>query len=323
MTTVLKQDNDLTGEAFMAALIASLEPKFSNAFEELVRSLKLTFTLNQIEEIITAGNVNDLLDINPQLLNQFGNEFADAIRIAGVAAGIEITANTPPSIVVSFDQTNERAVQAMQQSKLNAITGFTQAQREATQEALAYGIQNGLNPKEQARMIRNSIGLTANQVRAVNNYRDLLIANSREVFNRKLRDRRFDRSIERAISTETALTTEQIDRMVERYTERYIKYRSEVIARTESLRSAHQGTEEMYFQAFQDGTLNAEDLVQTWVTASDERVRTSHSPMNNQKADIGEDFVSGQGARLRYPGDPSAPAQETVQCRCVKTVKFK
>jgi uncharacterized protein with gpF-like domain len=105
--------------------------------------------------------------------------------------------------------------------------------------------------------------------------------------------------------------------MVKRYAERMVKYRAEVIARTEALRSVHQGTEEMYRQAIANGDLTAEALSREWNTAKDERVRESHAPMNGQVQPFGQPFISGAGNSLNYPGDPEAPAEEVIQCRCV------
>lgn len=50
-----------------------------------------------------------------------------------------------------------------------------------------------------------------------------------------------------------------------------------------------------------------------WVTAADERVRTSHRQLNGVTALIGETFVNG----CRFPCDPYGPAKEIINCRCV------
>ena len=75
--------------------------------------------------------------------------------------------------------------------------------------------------------------------------------------------------------------------------------------------------EVMYQQAIDDGTLQSTQIVRTWITAKDERVRSSHAVLNGQRRNYGEPW-----GVLRYPGDPSAPAAETVQCRCVLTTRF-
>ena len=78
----------------------------------------------------------------------------------------------------------------------------------------------------------------------------------------------------------------------------------------------------MYQQAFDAGELDPTQIVTTWHTASDERVRGSHRSMNNQKRPPGEPFISGRGSRLRFPGDFNAPAREVIHCRCVVSTRI-
>ena len=75
--------------------------------------------------------------------------------------------------------------------------------------------------------------------------------------------------------------------------------------------------EEMWQQAIDAGVVDAADVVGVWWTATDERVRPSHSFMHQQERPFGEPFVSGNGNNLRFPGDPAAPASDTINCRCV------
>jgi hypothetical protein len=95
-----------------------------------------------------------------------------------------------------------------------------------------------------------------------------------------------------------------------------LQYRSQTIARSEALRAIHVGQDAEYRQAIADGHLRADQLEQEWNTAADERVRHSHRAMNGQKRPFGEAFVSGLGNLLLYPGDPSAPAEDVIDCRC-------
>lgn len=53
----------------------------------------------------------------------------------------------------------------------------------------------------------------------------------------------------------------------------------------------------------------------TWLATSDDRTRPSHERQNGHRLD-GVDGTYPNGCR--YPGDPQAPASETVQCRCVE-----
>jgi hypothetical protein len=288
---------------------------------ETVSRIKDNISLKRIENLLTRGQMDEALKVAETSVSRMANEFIRFSILAGqdTAALLENLFD----ITVSFDQTNVRAVNSMRNNRLRLIREFSNEQRKATREALIYGISEGLNPKAQALAFRDSIGLTARQQQAVNNYRRLLKSNSAEALTRALRDRRFDPTVMNSIKNGKALTKPEIDRMVDRYRERYLKYRSEVIARTEALRTAHQGTEEMFMQAIESGSFASDALVREWVTAHDERVRSSHSAMDGQQRPFGQPFISGEGNALMYPGDPSAPASETIQCRCVVTTVFK
>lgn len=60
-------------------------------------------------------------------------------------------------------------------------------------------------------------------------------------------------------------------------------------------------------------------LRKTWITRMDSRVRPLHRRLHGRTKTVGEDFwrwpVSGM--RLRWPGDPEAPADAVANCRCI------
>jgi hypothetical protein len=221
-----------------------------------------------------------------------------------------------------------RAVNAMRQNGLRLVSNFTDQQRRATNQALLDGIQRGANPREMARLFRDSVGLTPTQERWVRNYENALKTLDGDALRRELRDRRFDPSVRRAISEGKPLSQAQIDRLVNRYRERALKLRAETIARTEALRSVHEGTREMYRQALDTGTLQRDQLVREWQTAGDERVRdfgngaqTSHRSMHGQQRLIDEPFTSGVGNQTLDPG-AFGVGYEDINCRCVVTTRI-
>lgn len=56
--------------------------------------------------------------------------------------------------------------------------------------------------------------------------------------------------------------------------------------------------------------------VKTWKTQRDSKVRESHRTMQGQKRDLKEPFITGNGVRIAYPGDPTVPIEEWARCRC-------
>lgn len=290
--------------AFIQAVIIAQQ---ENTLDELI-ALALDGRLNEAIEGVTAAGAESLADLINTVLIESGQTAS-----AAMASGISAT--------ISFDQVNQRAVNIMQDNRLRLITEFSQDQRLALRQALTDGIRRGLNPRAQARNFRDSIGLTARQQASVENYRRLLTEGNAEALQRKLRDRRFDPTVRRAVEGDIVLTEAQVEKMVGRYRERFIKFRSEVIARTEALRSVHEGANQAFLQAIENGNIDADSLTQTWHTARDARVRDSHVFMNGQQQPFGEPFLSGNGNRLRFPGDILAPASDTIQCRCAVSTR--
>lgn len=300
--------------ALLENLIARAEVRIRARFGAIILLLKRENSLAALAKLIEAGRIDDALNT----LRSAADRLAGVVQAVWIGAGSEVANAMSEALGIqfSFDAVNTYAVSAMQQNKLSLVREFTAQQREATHQALLDGIRAGLNPREQARAFRDSIGLTAQQQRAVANYRRLLEQNSAEALQRRLRDARFDRSLVNAIANEEPLTNAQIDRMVERYMQRSLKYRSEVIARTESLRAVHEGAEESFRQSIAAGHVKPEEVKRDWNTAKDERVRSSHAAMHHQQRPVGVPFTSGAGVDLRFPGDPQAPPEETIQCRC-------
>lgn len=93
------------------------------------------------------------------------------------------------------------------------------------------------------------------------------------------------------------------------------RYRLEMIARTETLRAANFGSFQLYGQA---GITYKE-----WLATFDNRVRPDHETAGIRYVQGGnpgpipmkEPFQVG-GVRMMYPHDPSAPAEQVINCRC-------
>jgi len=279
--------------------------------------------ITTLSALLEAGKMAEALElVNTTSTAFFNRTWVPAFNESASQASLYLQRQT--GIRMVLDQiTNFKAQAALQQNGLRLVRGFTAQQNEATMQAIQRSFTTGANPRATARAFRESIGLTARQEAAVANYRRSLESGTKASLGRALRDKRFDRTIDRMVRTGEPLSEEQIQRMTGRYRERMLKYRSETIARTESLRSVHQGQNEMYQQAMDSGQLQPDNTTQEWNTATDERVRDSHSAMHGQVTRFDEPFISGLGNQLMYPGDVAAPAEDTVQCRCAVGTRIK
>jgi hypothetical protein len=61
-------------------------------------------------------------------------------------------------------------------------------------------------------------------------------------------------------------------------------------------------------------------LVKQWVSRHDDRVRVAHADADAQLQLLDDPFSVG-GVDMLYPGDPAAPADLTINCRCVMMVQ--
>lgn len=296
-------------------LLAREGPRIRKRFRQVMERVKDRWTLAKLEDALLNGKLGEVLDEVEQAAGAVASTTA-AVQNA-VAHEVADTLSKQLDSAVSYDTSNAAAVQALRRERARLVTGMRDEHRDIIVDVLADGTARGLNPREQARGIRDSLGLSRPQAAWVRSYDRKLRTLDPTALDMELRDGRHDGTLERAIAEGKPLTDEQIDKMVARYADRAIKYRAEVIARTEALRAVHEGQEQAYQQAVDNGVLEADTIELTWRTAHDARTRASHRAMDGQKRMQGETFVSGDGVTLRYPCDPEAPPAEAAQCRCV------
>jgi len=85
------------------------------------------------------------------------------------------------------------------------------------------------------------------------------------------------------------------------------KFRAERIARTEMLGAGSFGTR-------QGALATGLTLEKVWISFIDTETRDSHVDMDGEQVPLDSTFSNG----LMYPGDPSGPASEIVNCRCAE-----
>lgn len=129
------------------------------------------------------------------------------------------------------------------------------------------------------------------------------------------------RAIERALDDPETPADEVVELRAERRelyedlheTERRWQWKARRIARTEVVGAYNAGAHEgAVFLADADGL----EMAKRWISTLDTRVRPSHLAANGQLVRIGDPFIVGD-AELQFPGDPTGPPHEVIQCRCV------
>lgn len=108
-----------------------------------------------------------------------------------------------------------------------------------------------------------------------------------------------------------SLGTQQQARILRNQFTGIAQWQAERIIRTESTNIANFATLQSAQTVFP-----GENLIKEWIASFDDRTRDSHAEAGaSEPIPQAEPFMVG-GSLLMYPGDPSGPAAEVVNCRC-------
>jgi hypothetical protein len=312
--------------ARMDAAIDRGERKIKDAFVSGVKDLQSVVSVDTIARVLETQGADGVVGLyDPTTTaNAFqglgaaiGDTAAEGGKIAATSQGPVIGVNGVKVNFV-FNATNPRLSSFAQSVAATRIREISEDVRGVVRDTVRDGTVRGFNPRDTARRVRASIGLTRKQEQAVQNFRRGLETRDPAVLARQLRDRRFDPAVRRAIFSDVPLDPAKVDKMTNRYRERYVKFRSEVIARTESTRAINGASRELMESYVDEGLIDAGQIRRFWHHTRDARTREAHRQIDGMNPDgvgLNEPFNTPLGP-LMYPGDPSGTAENTIQCRC-------
>jgi hypothetical protein len=319
--------------------------------EKLIEAVRKAF-MSVINTIVDDTIIADLIRAIEQnnleaAYNAIGiqeavwDELSDALQAAYKAAGIAFSATFPAILngadgrfVFHFGMRNPFVEKWLREQSSRLITSISQDVRDNIRTIASEGQALGVNPRTTALNIVGRvdpitkkrtggiIGLTVGQERwvkaAERRLRSPFAEERLQYLEMSLRDKRFDRVVQSAVKNGKPLTEDQIQNLLTRYRDKALRYRGEVIARTEVLQGQSAAEHEATRQVVALGAVEQSAVRREWDSAGDFRVRPSHRQMDGQVVGFDEPFVTPTGARLMYPGDRSlgAPASEIIQCRC-------
>jgi hypothetical protein len=313
-------------------LIRSWEPHLQKAFIDAIYAIRNAAQVDQIARMLDRGDVDGAVravGLDPTQFRVFDKTFEAAYEAGGVA-----TVNALPlvhdaqgfRVRFQFAIRNPVAEQWLRQYSSNMITGIVDDQRNMIRGFLQAGLEAGANPRTTAldlvgrigatgKREGGTIGLTQSQEQWVRNYAQELEQTPGASLTRALRDARFDRAVQKAASTGEPLGADLRAKMVTAYRNRALRYRAETIARSETITALHEAQNQALDQAVQSGGIDAGAITMTWRSAHDKRVRDAHRGLDGESIARGGVFQSSLGP-IRYPGDPSASIENTINCRC-------
>lgn len=332
----------LSSQAVTKAKTAQQQRKelldLADKYEGMLRR-KLLEAINNIRDSVKLGQVAALLEAGASTKDIFaalGLTAADArlaavidtlgtaYRTAGITALTAAAAGVGggPRVLVRFDSVSPGAVEYLRDRSASLVTAITQDTVKTIQDTLASMYGSGASPMAAARQLRDSIGLTAQQQQAVANYRAALQSYDYSALARNLSGND-ERSI-RAAFRARSLTPQRVNELVARYADRLLRYRTQVIAQTESFRAMNAANHEAWQQAIDGGQVDPSTIRRFWVSTNDSHTRESHREipvLNDGGVAYDEPFKSPLGP-IMYPGDPNASPSNSINCRCSVIIRF-
>ena len=309
-------------------------PRLRKAFLDALYIIKDAAQIDIIAEMLLRHDIDGAIKavgLDPLAFSGFETAIAETFAAGGNFEAARIPAVREPSghvLKVLFDIRNPSAEAWLKDYSSQAVVEIVDDQRKGIRAFLTDGMSKGLNPKTVAldlvgrvspvtgKREGGIVGLTSQQEEWSRNYAAELAKSNPNALTRNLRDKRFDAAVNRAIASGQPIPAGTQTKMVTAYRNRALRYRAETIGRTEALTSLHQGSHTAMLQGIAKGQVKVENVSKIWRSAHDDRVRDTHRALNGMKVKFSADFVSPSGARLAYPGDPSAPAAERIACRC-------
>lgn len=311
------------------AFIDKYQPKIREAILKVWEELRKSVSYKELETTLVTEGVNGMLkyldDLEPITRALLLPELQIAMEESGRLV-IDILPSgsiTVPGYVPSVQFTNPYAVKAVQEYAFNLIRELSNETREAVRLAVTTAVSQGRPPASIARDYKQTIGLTVEMEKSVQNYRRYLETLDKQALQRQSRDKRSDSTVERAIRDEKPLPKATIDKLVASFRRKREAERSLTIARTESMSAMDLGQDMALNQTSEDGVL-APDLIQFWNVARDGRQRDAHNvvpTLNPDGVQYGDFFKTPLGP-MRYPRDRKyGTAKNVINCRCRRSFK--
>lgn len=233
------------------------EPRLRKAFLEAIEALKRAMPVNEIADLIETGQLTQALAALPDL--------PDLRELRAALADLAVRSADTVAVELGFALKNERAIRWATEHAARLVTGVNDETRSAIRDIIVRSQREGLNVRSQAQLIRDIVGLTQRDARAV----ERMVAGM----------------------TEDGLADDFIARRRESMANRLLRRRAENIARTESIRSSNMGTQIGWRQAQDEGLL-PQSARKVWIITPDQRLCELCAPLEGAVVGVAEAFTT-------------------------------
>lgn len=187
---------------------------------------------------------------------------------------------------VKFDLTSPEAIAWIKKYGAEQIKLIDTGTKATIREITRRGLEEGLNPREQMKAIKENIGLLPQHSKAVQNYKRTML--------------------------DAGMDPATVEKLAAKKAAQLLRYRAYTIGLTESHTATNEGSRQVTESAVERGIISKDEYANEWLTAADSRRCSKCGEMQGKRAEIGGDFA-GDGR-----GPPLHP-----RCRCTLSVVAK
>ena len=314
------------------------------AFRDVIQSIDDQVVLREVVALLEVNNVDgviELLGLDAETFEPFNESIRQSYLTGGLTGAQQIGTipSTYGTLVARFNVRNPAAEEWLRNTSTRLAVEITDDQRTAVREQLTMALAEGKGPRNAAldlvgRINKDTghreggyVGLTSQQMKWTSEAERELRELDPNYLNRKLRDKRYDKMFKIALGSDKPMTEAQITAATSALRTRTLRYRAEVIARTESINALRAGQHQAIEQAIAKGNLDRRDFTKFWDATGDSRTRLDHMMMEQTYAEgipFDQAFIAPDGSRLLFPGDTElgATGKQVINCRCRERVQY-
>lgn len=321
----------------MKRIATTWEPLVMEAFLKAARMVRDQVVLKAMVDAIKSGNVELAIDLSgaaklgqamrgvglPPGEKSVNDYLMEAFQSGAVMGALQLPKEA--GLKAALDLTNPESVRYMREHLPLLIREITNDQRRMVRSLVLEGFTEKVAPIDIARQVRDVVGLTELQGRAVINFRRQLetgeMGSGKAPWDRRLSGP--EQAQARNLFEAEAPNQAKVDAIVARYEQSLINRRALDIAGTEVHTASIQGQRELWDQAQTDGLLDPSKTRRFWLDTKDDRERDEHLAvpgMNPNGVGLDEPFQTPIGP-VMDPGT-SGVASFDINCRCAVGLGF-
>lgn len=290
------------------------EPEIAEAFLEAIENLRENVDM---DALISAIRANDLSAVEAALGTEALAKKLDETTALRDAFARLFTATAEASsevlsahgMALEFRALNPLAIQFARSQTATLVTRVSADQRIAIRGIMGRAFEEGIPPRESARLIHRIVGLRHDHATAPLSLAEEIRSGQAAAATSRRLDAITKARIRSRIDAGTVTET-FIDEVVETYTHALRRYRAESISRTETIRSSSGATEESWRIGQRQGVISQE-AVKVVIVTPDDRLRATHAAvpgMNPDGVPVAAPFNTPWGPLFYPPWE--------VNCRC-------